>query len=50
LSSKAKLYVITDKGMLSQEATLKKINDMIELDNYIFTVGDSKKKLFENKI
>jgi hypothetical protein len=37
--------VITDKGMISQEATLKKINDMLELDNYIFTVGDSNTRI-----
>jgi len=37
--------VITDKGMISQEATLKKINDMLELDSYIFTVGDSNYKI-----
>ena len=41
LSSKSKIYVVTDNNMLSQEGELKKINDLIEVDSFILTVGDS---------
>ena len=43
LSTKAKVYVISEKGLLSQESILKKINDIIEIDSYVFAVGEGGK-------
>ncbi len=40
ISSSAKIYVITDKGILSCNSELKKINDIIEADSFILCVGE----------
>ncbi len=43
ISSSAKIYVITDKGILTQNSELKRIYDILELDSYILVVGEGSK-------
>jgi hypothetical protein len=47
ISSSAKIYVITDKGILSCNSDLKRINDIIEVDSFILCVGEGS-KIFKN--
>lgn len=34
------MYIITDKGIISQDTSLKRANDMVEVDNYLFAIGE----------
>ena len=43
ISSSAKIYVITDKGILTQNSELKRIYDILELDSYILVVVEGSK-------
>ena len=43
ISSSANIYVITDKGILTQNSELKRIYDILELDSYILVVGEGSK-------